>query len=384
MARTILVPLDGSAQAERALPYAGHLARRTGARLVLVRALRMLADASGADDQALGDIAERESFDRRDATTQLGGLAAGLRDDGLQVETELQPGNPADVILQAVQTWQVDLVAMSTHGRTTLGHWLFGSVADEVVRRSAVPVLLVSGAAERAWPEDRPSRILVPLDGSELAESVLGPVGDLAGQLGAEVLLVRVAERLPVRVRVEDPTFARKRVDDDLADARRYLDRASTDLRAAGISTDARAIVGSPGASIASLAREQAVDLIVMATHGRGAVARLALGSVAADTLRRSSVPLLLIRPAALVQPGPGPDGTIARSTLPTAAVELDLHQVGLVLRGLGELIYTPGQDPSLAERAWPLLSHLKEVEASLYDSSGAQEPGGPDPNPRA
>jgi nucleotide-binding universal stress UspA family protein len=378
MSGTMLVPLDGSALAERALTYAAHLARRTGARLLLVRALQQFADSSEVDDEALGDSGERERFDRLDAASQLGGLAARLRAEGLQVETELQPGNPADVILEAAQTWRADFVAMSTHGRTTLGHWLLGSVADEVVRRSGVPVLLVSGAAQHTWPGDRPLRVLVPLDGSALAESVLGPAGDLAGQLGAELLLVRVVERLPLKARVEAPDSARKLVNDDLAEARRHLDHASTGLRAAGISTAARAIVGSPGSSIASLAREQAVDLIVMATHGRGAVARLALGRGAADTLRRSNVPLLFVRPAALAQPAPRPDATLARPTLPTASVALDLHQLALILRGLGELIYTPGRDPGLAERAWPLLTQLKEIEAALYEGSGARDAGSP------
>ena len=87
---------------------------------------------------------------------------------------------------------------MSTHGHGGLGRWLYGSVADEVLRRVPVPVLLVSAVCAQTWAQDQPLRVVAPLDGSDLAEEALGPARDLAATLGNELLLLGVVEPLAV------------------------------------------------------------------------------------------------------------------------------------------------------------------------------------------
>jgi hypothetical protein len=131
--------------------------------------------------------------------------------------------------------------------------------------------------------------------------------------------------------------------------------------------------VGAPAPTIAATAREQGADLIAMATHGRGGLARLVMGSTTTGTLQRSTVPLLVVRPAALGEPLTSKldEEESSRARIPTAAVPLTLAQLDLVLRGLGELVYEPGQERPVVEAAFELLHALKGVEADLY----AQQP---------
>src|ERR1051326_3917222 len=91
------------------------------------------------------------------------------------VETTIPWGEPTDEILEQVRSARADLVVMATHGRSGLGRWLYGSVADEVLRRASVPIFLVPPGSYEPWSADRAPRILVPLDGSQLSQAALGP-----------------------------------------------------------------------------------------------------------------------------------------------------------------------------------------------------------------
>jgi len=191
---------------------------------------------------------------------------------------------------------------MATHGRSGLGRWLYGSVTDEVLRHANVPVFLVPAMVARPWPADRPPRILASLDGSALAQEVVNPASDLAAALGAELVLVRVAE-LPVypigpfgepyAYTSYDPSAA-------IAEANAYLEGIAATLRQRGHNVTLEIPTGFPSQEIATVARERQVDVIAMATHGRGGLARLVLGSVATGTLQRTSVPMVLVRPSVL------------------------------------------------------------------------------------
>jgi nucleotide-binding universal stress UspA family protein len=190
MLRTILVPQDGSVLAEQAIPYAVRLARSTGATIVLVRATAA-SPLPGAD----AGVTERAAIARAEA--ELGAIADRLRDDGLTVNTHVFYDAADTAILTAARQEDADLIVMSTHGRSGLNRWVYGSVADAVMRAAPVPVLLVPATCTTTWAAERPLRLLVPLDGSAIAEAALGPVGELATALGAELLLTQVVE-LPV------------------------------------------------------------------------------------------------------------------------------------------------------------------------------------------
>src|SRR5207253_6772950 len=115
----------------------------------------------------------------------------GLRKDGLDVEGHFAEGPAADVIYAQAAASRASLIVMSTHGHGGLGRWLYGSVADEVLRRVPVPVLLVSAVCTpTTWCMDKPARVVVPLDGSSLAAEALQPARDLAVALGGEMLLL--------------------------------------------------------------------------------------------------------------------------------------------------------------------------------------------------
>jgi nucleotide-binding universal stress UspA family protein len=293
MFRTILVPLDGSNLAAHALPFAAALVRAGRGRLVLVRA------AEGP----LGPEVDPYADDLR-ARAEIAGLCGRLRAEGLEVTSQVRQGEAADAVARAAAELGADLLVMSTHGRGALGRVLYGSTAAGVLRRAEVPVLLVSPICERPWSVAGPPRVLVPLDGSDLAEEAIGPAGEIAGMLHAELVLLRVvppseegrpyAEPWPLPV-APSP-------DDELgvAGARAYLDDARSRFGPGAAVGETRVEEGDPAAAIARVAAEEGASMIAMATHGRGGLPAVLMGSVAHGTLRRATVPLLLVRPAGL------------------------------------------------------------------------------------
>jgi len=298
MVKAIVLPLDGSPLAEHALPYATAIARALKARLILLYARwPVIPEEDGPDLQVLADQ---------------------LRTEGILVETHVfhlpSLGETGQTIFEAADDLEAGLLVMATHGRGGLGRMLFGSVTDQVLRQATLPVLLVSPSSGRPWPSDRPLRVLVTLDGSEQSEAVLEPLRDLVGPLGAELVLLRVANSndyvrphgdqcdvcRSARSRGEEPDIEPVRV-------RRYVEKVADRLRVDGLRVEAEMHIGHPASIIARVAQARDVDLIAMATHGRGGLKRVVLGSVATDTLKRASVPLLLVRPS-MEMPRPDDD----------------------------------------------------------------------------
>ena len=347
MFTTILVPLDGSALAKRSLPYASALAHTSGGQLILVRATSNTA--SPQRPQA-----------------ELNEVASELRSTGLQVDAEVcqifYDGVP-ESIAECARERGADLIVMSTHGRGGLGRWVYGSVADSLLRESPAPVLLVSSTCERPWSGNRVVRILVPLDGSKLAEEALGPAREMATLFGAEILLLQVVEPLSATLYAEAAAYLRADPEAELAEARQYVDDVAAQLRADGLAVTARATVGGAAATIATTARDQSADLITLASHGRGGLARLVMGSIAAGVIQRATVPLLVVRPAAIrraeTMRAPTPAAVTSDSGV---TLTLSQREVDLIRRGLGELLYMPERDPYLADPVRALLARLKEA----------------------
>ncbi|HEX5415117.1 MAG TPA: universal stress protein [Chloroflexota bacterium] len=348
MKNPILVPLDGSALSERAVPYGAWLGLATGAPLLLVSAIAC------PDDRVSLQAAE----------AGLAGLAEMLSAEGLDVETLVGVGDASRIIREAAQRDDASAIVMSTHGKGGPGRWLMGAVADQVLRRAEVPVFLIPGNTVAPWPADHPLRILVPLDGSPFAEAVLDPLCELTERPDAEILLLRVVEK-----RAKPRGW--ELIGDSLYEARDYLDFIAESLRDLGRRVSTLVVSGDAAPTISTVAREREVDLIAMTTHGRSSVARLIMGSVASGTITRARVPVLVVRPPildraiTLCEIADRPDD---RVPVPTASVPLSLAELDLVLRGLGTLVYEPGQDDQVVESSWDLLSRLKPLEAALYD----------------
>ena len=290
----IVVPLDGSPFAEHALGYAGAIAGAVGARLRLVL-VHELPPPPGTPD-AVKLYASVEVAVRKSQRAYLRETAHRLRDRWKVQVTALSPDGPVGpALLRYLNEMEPGLVVMSTHGRGSIGRALLGSVADRVVREAKAPVLLVRAPSE-GWT---PSDILVPLDGSGLAEAALGPAVDLARAAGGRLTLVQVV--VPVSS-VTDPPMSFSGSDERLTDLRRreaqdYLDGVADRIREQGVTASAAAVVaGSPAGALIDLAGGGHVSLVVMASHGRGGMRRLALGSVADKMVRAASAPVLVIR----------------------------------------------------------------------------------------
>ena len=305
MLHTILVPLDGSILSERALPYAERLARDSGAELLLMRAAATHtwwpADAPAQQIRAVSDA---EHYLEQ---------VSGRLTPGTQVRTAVFYGDPADAIVEKHTLWHADLVVMSTHGRTGPGRALMGSVADQVLRRIDMPVLLIPRQCHHGWPYGRGLRVMVGLDGSPESGRVLETVRDLMpalGGLSGRVYLVRVVERpaLPVLEGPISPEVfdaAMQTAAAQTAEARRSLEKAAASTpwpEACTLLTP----VGAPARTMVSLARDHYADVIALATHGRGGLSRLVFGSVASAVVHESTVPLLIVRaPGAALPAGP-------------------------------------------------------------------------------
>lgn len=300
MYSAILVPLDGSALSEGALPTAKALARKFSSRLVLVRAAWFPAVAMTEPQEDQISLA-------RECDAYLNGLATTLRGEGYTVDTTV-PQTPAEQgILAAIQLFHAELVVMTTHGRSGLGRWVYGSVAEAVLNQSPVPVWLVRawGAVAPTLFEKTPLRLLVPLDGSEFAEVVLPHAARLAHSMGAALVLMRAIAplRLPADPLVAQALLEQAELENEETTAK-YLADLAAPLRAEGVTVQTAVRLGAAARAILEEAWASDISLIIMATHGRTGLERVFLGSVAMDVLRRGTTPLLLIHPASFGKPG--------------------------------------------------------------------------------
>ncbi len=280
---TLLVPLDGSELAERALGPARQLA---AARRASVLLLQVVPHREPREQP--GEAAQLEA-----AHHYLSGVADRLRGQGVTVLVEACAGRPAEQIAEQAEQWRSELIVMSTHGRGGLGRLVHGSTAAAVVRNSSVPVLLVPARCG-ARPEIAGETILVPVDSSALAEAALGPAAELARELAIPVTVLQAVWYAPSRV--EGLAVSLDRIDRMVAAARLYVDGLATRLRAAGVDARGEVLVAPPVAAIREQADELRAAVIVMATHGRGALGRFALGSVSDEVLTATSHPVMLVR----------------------------------------------------------------------------------------
>lgn len=267
----ILVPLDGSPAAATALAYAELIPSRR------VRLLRVEPDDRGpmlADTEELAAWrAERVAAVR----AELLPIGQPLARQGREIETICAFGDPARQI--AVAAGDADLIVMVSRGRGAGGRALLGGVTDRVVRTTPVTTLVVR-AGNRPAAGPPVARLVVPLDGSPLADRALPEAVRLADDLGLPVHLLRVADR--------DTAAA-------TAEAARYLANQARRLRDQDVMATTEVLAGNTASAL--LAAISPGDLVVMTSRGRGGLRRLVLGSIADQLVRRAPAPLLLVRP---------------------------------------------------------------------------------------
>lgn len=312
----LLVPLDGSKQAEQALPVAARIAGATRAEIMLLQVVPFRSIYAGL----IPDAANRESALRGDtlnAMHYLHNLTHSKQLAYTSASYVVEKGPPADVILEQADARDVDLIVISNHGHHGMDRWLLGNVAEHVTRHATMPVLVLhereNGLGSTTHAEQRAReqvlRVHVPVDSSALSEEALQPASELALALAA-----------PGRAEVHmtlivDPFEADERQGESQTSiveaAEAYLAKLAARVQtehpvlsvtwAVGVNTDvATGILASAQGDMDTTSTEstnlrQGYDLIAMATHGRSGVRRWALGSIAERVLHASTVPLLLV-----------------------------------------------------------------------------------------
>lgn len=310
MYHTILVPLDGSPFAEHALPVAAALARRAGAELYLVHVTTPLTEAYVEGLAFSATQHELEVSARQ--LTYLEATARKLRQKAdLPVRLAVHHGDVAERLCELLQAGEADLVVMATHARGAIGRFWLGSVADEVLRHTTAPLLLVrpdGGAADLGHEPDL-GKVVVPLDGTAQSEKILEPATRLAAVIpGCQLVLLRAVRPIPeaahavavpeIDQEVRALTDRVAELQGELrADAQGYLDGVAGRLRSRGFRVTTEVVVDdSPEAAILDEADHLHAGMIALETEGRSGLSRLLHGSVAEKVLRGSHVPVLLQR----------------------------------------------------------------------------------------
>lgn len=266
MFKRVVVALDGSPFAEAALPYAAGLS------------------AAAADLTLLRVAHEGEALE---AETYIEDVAKVVSASGVSVPSN---GLPAEAILRELKGYPDSLVVMATHGRGGLLETIMGSVASEVVRHAAAPVLLVrpgDGTVDLT-ERRRIENIVVALDGSEYSERIIGPAGTLAKALDASMKVVQV---------IPAGTTAEAVRSGDVLEASYVRSRAERIRDDYGITPDWDVLHGDPADAISASVDGSEGTILAMASHARAPLPKAVLGSVTSGCLRRAGVPVLVVGP---------------------------------------------------------------------------------------
>ena len=296
----ILIPLDGSKTAEKVLPYARYLAGKFKIPIELLAVIDIAEMAThipaGRARFLDGMIEEGMRF----STTYLKGVASTF--PAADVKCTVEKGHAEDAIIEHGEADTAMLISMATHGRSGLNRFLLGSVAEKVLRGTANPLLLVRATeTSKSDGEAGFKSIIVPLDGSELAESVIPMVAGVARKLDLEVVLLRTYH-IPYNVYAGNDSYYAVNYDELIAgvrdEAREYLDKKIAEVKKLGVvKVSAVAKEGFAEDEIIAYGNKTPDGLIAMCSHGRSGVRRWVLGSVTENVVRHTSDPLLVVRP---------------------------------------------------------------------------------------
>lgn len=274
MLHKILTALDGSKTSESILPYLETLLASQDANVTLVKAVPSTSSARV-----------------QEAAAYLNRVAAGLRGKGAIVDTHVLTGPPAPALVDLAVRGHFSMILMCSRGKSGIKRILMGSVAEEVLRRSPIPVLIVHPLAKGA-EKMRIKRIVVPLDGSHRSASILPHVAPLAKATGAKLLFMTIVE-------------PRSKHDYPVEVLARNVFREQKRLHKLGIPTELAIRYGDPVVEILAFGDVQNADLVALSTHGRTGLERARYGSVAESVLRKGKLPLLLLRTAGKFVPDP-------------------------------------------------------------------------------
>ena len=301
MYKVIMAPTEGSDSERAAISIATKLAQRFEAQLRLVRVLSAPIVSETVPTTPVLELTEDTLREERLARLRkLESLGTEIRALGdVPVITALEDGPVAPTLRDYANKFNVDLIVMSSHSRGGFKRVKLGSVTDYLIRRTNIPVLVVRQPASLigATREETVSRIVVPLDGSALAQEILPHVATLALQLNATVILLRV---------LTPTTYAQKQIiqlglpwwDEDIAEAEAYLADAARSLIDQGVTVTKELLLSANVTNaILDFATRTQADLLAIATRGSGGMTRFVFGTVADELTRTSPISLLVFHP---------------------------------------------------------------------------------------
>jgi nucleotide-binding universal stress UspA family protein len=293
----ILVPLDGSELAERALEPALTIARQRRGEAIIMRVpilQQVMMPGAAGYGYMLGD--ESLAAGSEECLAYLQDVQRRVGEPSLALCAKLVEGDVAGSIVDVAAKEKVDLIVMTTHGYSGLTRWMMGSVTERVLRSARCPVLVIRHATPL-------KEILITLDGSRLAEQALAPGLELACLLGERVTLLRVDHEdrlgaLEMSLLEIAGTGLSKPIAGDVADRiGYYLDCMARKVQPPELALETVVVRGEPAASILDYAERNEIDLIVMATHGHTGLRRWIYGSVTHKVLCKADCAMLIVRP---------------------------------------------------------------------------------------
>lgn len=301
MFKKILIPLDGSDLAERALRPAFKIARQLESEVILLRAAHAQSMFPVMNDGTIGmellwpeQVINRAQQESRD---YLEALKEKYSSETFRLETRVIDEEPATGILNTAAREEIDLIVMSTHGYSGLTRWMLGSVAEKVLRAACCPTIIMRSL-------DPIEKILIPLDGSSYSEKALLPGLEAAGHLGAEVTLLHAVGDLSIdqaSAKQLEPLIGQNLRASYHSRSRLYLERAAKSHQRSDLPIYTNVADGSPAESILEFVRENAIDMVVMATYGRTGLQHWVYGSVTEKVLRSGECSMFIVPPHARV-----------------------------------------------------------------------------------
>jgi nucleotide-binding universal stress UspA family protein len=307
----ILVPLDGSVVAECVLPHVNALAAVNKAVDITFLHVVQPLDTLLADQiyKAQADQiykAQIESDAVTGAKNYIRGIISGLLNKG-KTHTEVITGNAAESILDYAEHNNVELIVLSSHGQSGIGRWNHGTVAEKVLQESKIPVLMIRADSPRTpfYIAGQKMKVVVPLDGSELAEKVLNNVKGLVDYFGTDaidIVLLRVCE-LFIHPNTYAPSmslsweeYVKFETQVCKGICMSYLNEVKKRFKEELIHIRLAVPVGNPADEIVKYVNKEKADLIVMSTYGRSGIRRWAFGSVSNKILQGISTPVIILR----------------------------------------------------------------------------------------
>lgn len=304
MFRSILVPIDGSSFSEHALPYALALGEALDAPVHV--ALVHVPDTFNNGSETMLPHSENLDFELKDKEQE---YLTALQDrlhtaSRASVSIRHLEGVVAETLEEEVVEKQIGLVVMSTHGRGYMSRAILGSVTDHLVRHLSVPILLVHPPQSPVDLKTKPAfrNILVPLNGTDLAEKILPPVATIAACGKGQMQLLRVV--CPPQHLVGPFTHKTTNADHEMVEKRKleamaYVEKTAQQLRKQALAVQTKVVVNAhPASAILVEAQASASDLIAVATRGHSGLMRLLVGSVTDKILRTAAQPILVYHPS--------------------------------------------------------------------------------------